>query len=616
MPNHAAPADSPPQSENVRPRRHLAEVGDGIAQIASHLTEEPSRIYARFLLVALAAILTTVGGGPTESRAFMVLTIVGLSFLGAVGTIVVGERHTRKTRRRKPKTRLAKLAVATAGVFSLSSIGLVVHDRGVLARALPGVYSTESCRAAAEDFFVALDGFLRAEGEESLGEAYAALAQTMSPRMRRDHLPEGSVEALTAWLDAPDSDARESLHQLAEVYRGWYGKVSGVLVESFAPESWRQLERSSQREVMHLAGVVRFTGRFLYNQHCESDGSSLKLSELAEAMGDEDSAARVALTEWIRKVFPDVDERALWSSMASLRAVELFEENAHDLLSFRVGADVLGQARDDQYLFGNEIVFYSVRLERDLQAGRGWQVDELGRWGLHRVFKAKPEREHVTLQRGRTELRGLVPYVMQSDPTYCQSAALAMLYEYRTGTSFPGGQEAIRADLERRGGATGHQSRVAWLEENLPDPRWSWEAVYEPAFGNAVSRIRRQLELDVPIVMSTRFTPSGHVIVVNALYRDSSGGFVVRAHDPWGRFDFQRKRYERSPNAGKDVLYPVKELVISNRIWRKSDGADFMSRYVVGTQDWSPTNAELIQGGATLVETLSDWEWMGVALQD
>ena len=56
--------------------------------------------------------------------------------------------------------------------------------------------------------------------------------------------------------------------------------------------------------------------------------------------------------------------------------------------------------------------------------------------------------------------------------------------------------------------------------------------------------------------------------------------------------------------------------MISNRIWRKSDGADFMSRYVVGTQDWSPTNAELIQGGATLVETLSDWEWMGVALQD
>ena len=87
---------------------------------------------------------------------------------------------------------------------------------------------------------------------------------------------------------------------------------------------------------------------------------------------------------------------------------------------------------------------------------------------------------------------------------------------------------------------------------------------------------------------------------------------MVRAHDPWGQYSFERMTYDTRPGAGKDVVYPLRSLCVRNRVWLDGSNRSKVSKFINGLDEWEPPANAMISDGWSLEETKMDWEWMSV----
>lgn len=195
------------------------------------------------------------------------------------------------------------------------------------------------------------------------------------------------------------------------------------------------------------------------------------------------------------------------------------------------------------------------------------------------------------------------PYVAQENNRLCQSAAIQILIQSITGKTIE--QRTIQHELERRGGYLLHKSRIEYAKEILSDydVRMRYETNEDTAWTEVIDQLRRK----IPVVISTRLTESGHVLVaIGAMVKN--GRRVLVVHDPWGEFDFESRQYVKG--RGASVHYPFGELRIRNRIV-EIGGRSVNQRYFTGGNRWLD-----VSDGETPPENVkrdvADWEYLQI----
>lgn len=173
-------------------------------------------------------------------------------------------------------------------------------------------------------------------------------------------------------------------------------------------------------------------------------------------------------------------------------------------------------------------------------------------------------------------------------------------------SSFQFSQRDIRAALDtNKAGPLSHEARKEFAAKQCP--QYDWTNRYERNAENVVRAIKAQLKLGVPVSLSTRLTPSGHVIVVTGIGRDTAGKWMVEAHDPAGSFDFYRRKFNGS---GSAVRYELAKLSVRTQHWSNGSQKE-LAFYVVGEECWNPPLRTLSQRGFQPdAESDMDWEWL------
>lgn len=189
-----------------------------------------------------------------------------------------------------------------------------------------------------------------------------------------------------------------------------------------------------------------------------------------------------------------------------------------------------------------------------------------------------------------------------------------MLIEYLTRT--PVSQERLFRELQQIGGHTSHAARIRCLRSRLPNHHVQFSYVADPRA--AWDRITASLGRGNPVLLSTRLTRSGHVVlVVGATERAGKKYLVV--HDPAGRFDFRRRGFVEK-QSGAFQQYPFWLMYVRNRqVLPAPSGARAVLRwegYCVAEDAWfeikTKKDAEL-NVDAKVVKDLKDWEFVEIA---
>ena len=198
----------------------------------------------------------------------------------------------------------------------------------------------------------------------------------------------------------------------------------------------------------------------------------------------------------------------------------------------------------------------------------------------------------------------VVKYQAQQSPLACQSAAVSMLLDY---LGRPADQAVVFEALASMGGHAAHSSRVAYLCERLPDKNPRFLYVQDP--DEAWHILNDSLARGFPVLLSTRITPGGHVILVIGTEVQRGRQWVI-AHDPAGEFDFDAAEFVGS---GEAVRYRFRDLFVRNRQLMVSDAEPpRWESWIVGTREWIPigSNAE---PGARVHQIVTDWEMLVIS---
>lgn len=580
------------------------------AEIADALTTDTSRIFALFLLLPLTAIVAFVFAPQTPLVAGAILAVVLIAVCMTLYLLLL----LRERRRSARKSSSLASRWGTIVLFSATSLllGILLHQLGIFAKLVPGLYPQHAAVDAVYKFYTKLGGIFAAEEDEQQMHALQDFAKTMTPDFRKRNLPKGCAEVLSALESKPDdAQLRSKAIGYAKTYRDWFGRANGVFVDLIGSSTWQHLQQSDSRQVLHVLAIVRFSGRFTENTF---PNSKMRVRDLSIALSDPESRQRLQLVRWLEEQFPSIDTAQVDAILGELYVTDLSEPNAFDLAQYRLGTEMLGSQSESTCRFGYEVSFVSIRLEMETSvANPQWQVAEIGRWGMKRVFtEASPPDSAFSSDQG-TKIDG-VPYHSQKTSSLCQSACLQMVAEYLSSPRGSYDQLKIRASLEALGDPLAHSVRIKWLAQEFGG--YDWESRYVPSLPAAAQEIKKQLSEGVPVVMATRLTPSGHVIVVTGIWYNTIGEVVVRAHDPWGRFDFKMLRYDRQPGAGKDVEYPLGQLFVRNRTWIGDEGQREIASYIVGSEEWIPANSEQLKKGLVITDTASDWEFVTASRSD
>ncbi len=463
----------------------------------------------------------------------------------------------------------------------------------------PTPFAEREAAGVVKAYYGSISTLLAAGTSNDKADALVQLSKYMTEDFQKRNLPKGCAESLAK---SDDGERQGELARFAVTYSGWFGRSNGANVDLIGTSSWQHLDESESRHVLHVLAVVRFSGRFNYNSFPDSKWSVRKL---ASALDGSDVAGRNELIGWLKQNFPAADETELDVIFTRVRVSDLFQENAFDIIPFRVGSEQLGNVPEETYRFGNEVSLVSIQLTKDAKPNANWRINEIGQWGLKRVFTDTPQPFNFSRDKG-TFVDG-VPYQQQDTPQLCQSTCLLMLAEY-LDEQCDHSQESIRADLTQIGDPLAHSSRVTWLSAAFPN--WNWKMNYSPSLSETISKITNQLESGIPVITSTRLTQSGHVIVITGIWFDTNGTAMVRAHDPWGKFDFATLRYDNRVGAGRDVEYPIDRLYIENRTWESAIGTRIDSAFIVGSEQWLPSNIEQLESGLSIIKTAKDWEFI------
>jgi len=224
-----------------------------------------------------------------------------------------------------------------------------------------------------------------------------------------------------------------------------------------------------------------------------------------------------------------------------------------------------------------------------------------------------------------------VVYQRQEDRTLCQSAAVSMFLKYTARRDVS--QKEIKTSLVKLGGQYLHSTRVKLLQSYLPGHEiaftqsrperstpyllQSYLPGHEIAFryiadeNTAWKEIGDLLRGNMPVILSTRLTPSGHVVLAIGT-AETNGERRLIVHDPWGRFNFQTRKYDAKD--GTQVSYSFAEFLNRIRLVRgasKGTAVDFQEWYCTGSRQWLMDKKKRAEyPDARVVEEKSDWRYI------
>lgn len=149
-----------------------------------------------------------------------------------------------------------------------------------------------------------------------------------------------------------------------------------------------------------------------------------------------------------------------------------------------------------------------------------------------------------------------VSYIKQRDSKSCQAATILMLLRYQDKNVKFNSVKHVYNELSRDG-VTSHKSREDLVNRYTKGrfvSRYSNEMV-------AWNEITKSLRQRIPVIISTNFTPSGHVVLAIGYEIDCNGIRSLIVHDPFGKFDLDPKvRNWDHGKSGNNVKYPFLEL--------------------------------------------------------
>jgi hypothetical protein len=152
---------------------------------------------------------------------------------------------------------------------------------------------------------------------------------------------------------------------------------------------------------------------------------------------------------------------------------------------------------------------------------------------------------------------------------------------------------------------------VKFLQSHLP----GYDVVfrYRTDENAAWKEIGDLLRQDIPVILSTRLTASGHVVLVIGAGEEKGERRLI-VHDPWGRFDFHTRKFDRKD--GARVSYPFDELLNRTRLVRgstKSGPVTFHEWYCTGTQQWLPDKRRATATELRVLEEKAEWRYLRVS---
>ncbi|MBE7492922.1 MAG: C39 family peptidase [Planctomycetes bacterium] len=581
------------------------------------------RVHAVFAFVMVTTVTLICLTSPTAPVLIVVMSITLLLF----GHFTFGEFFRKRlTRRPQPGVRSKELQTEVkqtleprqqfsitpvrgrrvalfASTFSVMVLFVAVSMTDAAVVSMPRgvarlVHNERLAKLQLEKHYVLLDEFLRAKEDKELVDSFRAIATTYSAdyRSRKARFPENTEAVLSA-----SSDGSVNPVSIAKEYRLSYGSIESARAISIVIDKL-------EGDTASAFATIEYRGNFVYNDFPERRYS---LSDMSYLAVDPDSPQAQEVQQWLSSTFPEMNVRNEWEEVLALPASDMFEPNLADLLAFRLRqrhVDV-GAVSDNSLRFGVEYAWVSIALKYDNDSEM-WQLNEVAPWGRVIRFKdepPKPSQLPSAPPPGRVVELGNVPYRPQETSDWCQSAALQMLLEFVTGQPSPGGQQAIRDSLGSD--PDSHRARLEWAQRALGSA-FRCEMRYEADLQKAAREITMQLESGIPVVLSTRLTERGHVVVVTGI-RSTTKGYEVKCNDPWGRFDFGTISY--SPRGtGEGVWYPLASLCVHNRMWSKPGCDDRLSKFIVGSDQWVPSTEALKAEGFVIGDEARDWEWLNV----
>jgi hypothetical protein len=202
-----------------------------------------------------------------------------------------------------------------------------------------------------------------------------------------------------------------------------------------------------------------------------------------------------------------------------------------------------------------------------------------------------------------------VAYQRQEDRTLCQSAAASMFLKYVAHKDVSQGE--IRKALIKLGGQYLHSTRVKLLQSHLPGREVVFRYVTdEKAAWKEISTLLRR---DLPVILSTRLTTSGHVVLAIGASEEKGDRRLI-VHDPWGRFDFHTRKFHTKE--GAQVSYPFAELLNRTRLVRgtaESGPVSFHEWYCTGTRQWLLDKQRATAKELRVVEEKAEWRYLRIS---
>jgi len=285
--------------------------------------------------------------------------------------------------------------------------------------------------------------------------------------------------------------------------------------------------------------------------------------------------------------------------------------DAFEQLAFRTNA--AHEPDQNALIYGTETVGGRIDLQKIPVEGNWfqrlftnpWRITQIAKYGVIRTADSTLPSEEPGYLPTWTRLSHLPTYTEQIDDTLCQSAALQMVIS-RLKPSFNQEQHEIRDALSQLpGGFLSHEARQQYAQSEIPSCNWTNR--YESDMSVVIEGIKQQLQDDIPVLLNTRLTPSGHVIVITGIGLSDSGTWQVEADDPAGCFDFFLRKFNGS---GERVKYDLSKLFVRTQTWSNGNHKT-LAFFVVGEDCWTPPLRQLVDAGNwPTAQADTDWEWL------
>ena len=184
-----------------------------------------------------------------------------------------------------------------------------------------------------------------------------------------------------------------------------------------------------------------------------------------------------------------------------------------------------------------------------------------------------------------------VPFFSQLDNQHrphasCSLTSLAMITSY-FGITDPNAETTVSDQLYQRFG----------LLQTVPALQQGFNALAAEA-GNpmrahslehgTLTQLQAELAAGRPVIVHGWFTPSGHIVVVTGF---EDGDYIV--HDPYGRWDLQKRGSYDSSVSGENIRYP--QAAFEYAINDNGTGDDLWLHMFRSTNDWPASGQQIHQ---------------------